>query len=180
MEDVRARAIPYIAQEENTMMKESREKRENSRKSLTRKRSPPPKTELKIKSTFNTKADRQVHAVRGTTWTSGVSASKPTEPNTSERIYTSLTTHPSVILKEHANSNIFTEPRPIRAQEDRLNKNKFCEFHKCIGHVTDNCWSLLNQIEALIQEGHLREYVRRRSRSPPQASKLQGIWCRCT
>src|ERR1044072_2243548 len=153
------------------MMKETREKRENSRKSPTRKRSPPPKTELRIKSTFNTEADRQLHAVRGNVWTRGASASRPTEQNTSEMMYTSLTTQPSVIMKEQANSNIFTEPRPIRAQGDRLNKNKFCEFHKSIGHVTDKCWSLLNQIEALIQGGHLREYARRRSRSPPQASK---------
>src|ERR1044072_126989 len=61
LEDVRTRAIPYIAQEENTMMKESREKRENGRKSPSRKKSPPPKAEFKIKSTIHTRPEKQVH-----------------------------------------------------------------------------------------------------------------------
>ena len=40
-----------------------------------------------------------------------------------------------------------------------------------MGHETDSCYALLDQIESLVQEGYLREYVRRRSRSPNQADK---------
>ena len=79
-------AIPYIAQEENTMMKESREKRENGRKSPTRKKSPPPKAEVKIKSTIHTRPEKQVHAVRSNILTRGAPASRPTERSVPESI----------------------------------------------------------------------------------------------
>src|ERR1044072_3895638 len=97
-------AIPYIAQEENTMMKESREKRENGRKSPTRKKSPPPKAEVKIKFTFHSRPEKEVHAVRSNIWTRGAPTGRPTERSIPERVYTLLIASPSMILKEKATS----------------------------------------------------------------------------
>ena len=38
---------------------------------------------------------------------------------------------------------------------------KYCKFHKDRGHDTAECFQLRDQIEDLIQEGYLQEYISR-------------------
>ena len=38
---------------------------------------------------------------------------------------------------------------------------KYCKFHKDRGHDTLECFQLRDQIEGLIQEGYLQEYISR-------------------
>src|ERR1044072_272107 len=78
---------------------------------------------------------------------------------------------PSLIWKENAGKGLFVVPRPLRALPDRLNNSKYYDFHQHVGHETDSCYALADQIEGLVQGGYFREYVRRRSRSPNQADK---------
>ncbi|KAL0323634.1 UNVERIFIED_CONTAM: hypothetical protein Sangu_1982700 [Sesamum angustifolium] len=41
----------------------------------------------------------------------------------------------------------------------RLKSDKYCCFHRDRGHTTEECHHLKNEIEKLIQRGHLRQYV---------------------
>ncbi|GMN48602.1 hypothetical protein TIFTF001_017771 [Ficus carica] len=53
------------------------------------------------------------------------------------------------------------DPPPLRADRARRNQKKYCNFHKDVGHNTKDCIQLRDQIELLIQDGHLREFVER-------------------
>ena len=57
--------------------------------------------------------------------------------------------------------NLLRNPGPMRAPAERRNMTKYCKFHKDKGHDTVECFQLRDQIEALIQERHLQEYIRR-------------------
>ncbi|KAL0431920.1 UNVERIFIED_CONTAM: hypothetical protein Sradi_0818000 [Sesamum radiatum] len=41
----------------------------------------------------------------------------------------------------------------------RLKSDKYCRFHRDRGHTTEECHHLKNEIEKLIQQGHLKEYI---------------------
>ncbi|GAV62359.1 hypothetical protein CFOL_v3_05883, partial [Cephalotus follicularis] len=47
---------------------------------------------------------------------------------------------------------------------------KYCRYHRDHGHDTEECRQLKNQIEDLIQKGHLRKYV---NRDTPQGRREQ-------
>ncbi|KAL0295352.1 UNVERIFIED_CONTAM: hypothetical protein Sangu_3200400 [Sesamum angustifolium] len=50
----------------------------------------------------------------------------------------------------------------------RLKSDKYCRFHRDRGHTTEECHHLKNEIEKLIQRGHLRQYVNREQSRQPQ------------
>ncbi|KAL0286879.1 UNVERIFIED_CONTAM: hypothetical protein Sradi_7137600 [Sesamum radiatum] len=50
-------------------------------------------------------------------------------------------------------------PRSWRDTPQRPKSDKFCRFHSDYGHTTEECRHLKNEIERLIQNGYLQEYV---------------------
>lgn len=58
----------------------------------------------------------------------------------------------------------------MRESEERMQSPKYCDFHRDRGHLTEECYQLKEEIERLVQEGHLREFVRceQGSRRRPQ------------
>ena len=57
--------------------------------------------------------------------------------------------------------NLLRNPVPMRVPVERRNMTKYCKFHKDRGHDTAEYFQLRDQIEALIQEGYLQEYISR-------------------
>ena len=57
--------------------------------------------------------------------------------------------------------NLLQNPGPIRAPVERRNMAKYGKFYKDRGHDTTECFQLCDQIEGLIQEGYLQEYISR-------------------
>jgi len=45
--------------------------------------------------------------------------------------------------------------------------SKHCQYHRTIGHTTEECHTLRNKIEELIRQGHLKKYIRQDR--PPQS-----------
>ena len=58
-------------------------------------------------------------------------------------------------------NNLLRNPGTMRAPLERRNMTKYCKFHKDRGHDMAECFQLRDQIEALIQEGYLQEYLSR-------------------
>ncbi|XP_014500381.1 uncharacterized protein LOC106761348 [Vigna radiata var. radiata] len=47
-------------------------------------------------------------------------------------------------------------PTPLGVYE-----SKYCRYHQNRGHTTEDCMTLKDKLESLVQEGHLRQFVRR-------------------
>lgn len=78
--------------------------------------------------------------------------------------YTPLAMSRKKILAEIAVADL-TEvgvkpPKAPSQQRKKVDKTKYCRFHKCHGHVTDDCIHLKDATELLIQRGRLKQFVK--------------------
>ena len=48
----------------------------------------------------------------------------------------------------------------MKRDRNKRNRNKYCRFHRDHGHDTDECFDLKQQIENLIRQGKLRNFLR--------------------
>ncbi|XP_031252039.1 uncharacterized protein LOC116109944 [Pistacia vera] len=48
----------------------------------------------------------------------------------------------------------------MKGVPSRRDRQKYCKFHKDIGHNNNNCRALKDAIENLIKKGHLKEFVK--------------------
>jgi hypothetical protein len=51
-------------------------------------------------------------------------------------------------------------PKAPSQERKGIDKSKYCRFHKCHRHTTDDCIHLKDTIELLIQRGRLKQYVK--------------------
>ncbi|GMN49737.1 hypothetical protein TIFTF001_018895 [Ficus carica] len=75
--------------------------------------------------------------------------------------YTPLVTTIEHVLNQVTGRGLLRDPPPLRKDRAQRNQNKYCNFHKDVGHDTKDCIQLRDQIELLIRDGHLREFVGR-------------------
>ncbi|GMN60403.1 hypothetical protein TIFTF001_029494 [Ficus carica] len=75
------------------------------------------------------------------------------------RQYTPLVTTAEHILNQISGRGILRDPPPLLTDRTRRNQNKYCNFHKDVSHVMKDCIQLRDQIELLVRDGHLREFV---------------------
>ncbi|KAL5543990.1 hypothetical protein UlMin_007774 [Ulmus minor] len=66
---------------------------------------------------------------------------------------------------------IFTIPPAIKTPVNRRDNTKYCRYHRDIGHITEECRVLKDEIERLIQRGQLRNYVRNGDQQPRQPAQ---------
>ncbi|XP_030936445.1 uncharacterized protein LOC115961642 [Quercus lobata] len=66
------------------------------------------------------------------------------------------------ILTEIRDEPSLKWPRPLHSAPGLRDKRKYCHFHKDHGHYTEDCRDLKEQIEELIRNGKLQQYVKRR------------------
>ncbi|KAL0444712.1 UNVERIFIED_CONTAM: hypothetical protein Slati_2193900 [Sesamum latifolium] len=89
-------------------------------------------------------------------------------------VYTSLTVPITQAFMAVKENELLTCPRSWRDTPQCPKSDKFCRFHNDYGHTTEECRHLKNEIERLIQNGYLQEYVCRekaRGMGPYQKEK---------
>lgn len=65
--------------------------------------------------------------------------------------------HRSRVMEEALNIDFMSAPRrTITPQKHQL---KHCHYHCNFGHTMEDCWSLKDKIEELVQASHLRRFV---------------------
>lgn len=72
--------------------------------------------------------------------------------------YTPLATSIEHIFEVRNNKGLFRKPSPLSQWKSRDNK-RYCEYHESSGHNTYECRQLNDEIEDLIKEGYLGEYI---------------------
>ena len=50
-------------------------------------------------------------------------------------------------------------PEKMKGDLNKRNKNKYCHFHRDHGHDTNECFDLKQQIENLIRQGKVRNFL---------------------
>ena len=64
-------------------------------------------------------------------------------------------------------------PEKMKGDPNKCNRNKYCCFHKDHGHDTDECFDLKQQIENLIRQGKLRNFLRRDHKDEKLKGKIE-------
>ncbi|XP_062112954.1 uncharacterized protein LOC133824104 [Humulus lupulus] len=75
-------------------------------------------------------------------------------------VYTELTDTRENIFVVNKNQVPLRRPDGMRHQRTNRNSNKFDRFHRDVGHTTEECRQLNDEIEGLILRGYLGQYVR--------------------
>ncbi|XP_014501625.1 uncharacterized protein LOC106762304 [Vigna radiata var. radiata] len=76
------------------------------------------------------------------------------------------------VLEEALRTNLLSvarSPTPRGADESKL-----CRYHQNMGHSTEDCVTLKDKLESLMQAGHLREFVQRVNSRPRRGQGGQG------
>ena len=69
--------------------------------------------------------------------------------------YTDLVSSQQDVFMATEQTRVFNRLDPLRGDRSKRNQNKYCWFHKCIGHTTDECITLKDEIEELIRRRYL-------------------------
>ncbi|KAL8483639.1 hypothetical protein ACS0TY_026358 [Phlomoides rotata] len=75
-------------------------------------------------------------------------------------MYTHLKLQPVEVLQ------IAIDHPEMRLSYSRFESDKFCHFHNEYGHDTDNYFHLRDEIERIIQAGHMNEFIYQDRQSP--------------
>ena len=70
-------------------------------------------------------------------------------------------------------TGIFKRLDSLRGDRSKRNQNKYCQFHKDIGHTTEECITLKDEIEKIIRLGYLQDYINDR-RTRPQNDRPEA------
>ncbi|XP_030923352.1 uncharacterized protein LOC115950267 [Quercus lobata] len=78
------------------------------------------------------------------------------------------------ILTEIRDEPSLKWPRPLHSVPSLCDKRKYCRFYKDHGHYTEDCRDLKEQIEELIYNGKLQQYVKKGDSDRYRQKSQQG------
>ena len=80
-------------------------------------------------------------------------------PSTQSQQYTPLNTPLEQVLMQIKDDPSLKLPEKMKGEPNKCNRNKYYRFHRDHGHDTDECYDLKQQIENLIRQGKLRNFL---------------------
>ena len=98
-----------------------------------------------------------------------------------EEVFIPLTKTPEYILQTLNGTNMIRQLPPPRRMPQGANQNKWCDFHRIIGHNTNKCHTLKREIEKLVTVGHLEQFLRvgyQSMRRRMILARPMGMWAR--
>ncbi|XP_071909560.1 uncharacterized protein [Coffea arabica] len=81
--------------------------------------------------------------------------------STSDAELTPLNSSRSHVLAVMRQNHLGRTPPEIPGRRDRRNSSLYCAYHRDVGHETEDCNDLKRDIENLIRQGHLKQFVRK-------------------
>ena len=88
--------------------------------------------------------------------------------------YTDLVSSREDVFMAAKQTGLFKRPDLLRRDRSKKNQNKYYRYHKDVGHTTEECITLKDDIEKLIRRGYLQDYVSaRRARPQNEAPKAE-------
>ncbi|XP_071920755.1 uncharacterized protein [Coffea arabica] len=81
--------------------------------------------------------------------------------STSDAELTPLNSSRSHVLAVMRQNHLGRTPPEIPGRRDRRNSNLYCAYHRDVGHETEDCNDLKREIENLIRQEHLKQFVRK-------------------
>ena len=87
--------------------------------------------------------------------------------------FTPLTDTPESIFL--ATKDVVVYPKPSLLRRSATDNGKFCQFHNQPGHETNQCRHLRKEIEELLKQNELQQYVKRDGINYSSSSKVQLV-----
>ncbi|XP_065622630.1 uncharacterized protein LOC136064614 [Quercus suber] len=84
---------------------------------------------------------------------------KKVGPSARNQQYTPLNVPLEQILMQIKDEPSLKWPEKMKEDPNKRNRNKYCRFHRDHGHDTDECFDLKQQVENLIRQGKLRNFL---------------------
>nr|XP_027067492.1 uncharacterized protein LOC113693114 [Coffea arabica] len=81
--------------------------------------------------------------------------------STSDAELTPLNSSRSHVLAVMRQNHLGRTPPEIPGRRDKRNSNLYCAYHRDVGHETEDCNDLKREIENLIRQGYLKQFVRK-------------------
>ncbi|XP_024026717.1 uncharacterized protein LOC112093116 [Morus notabilis] len=89
--------------------------------------------------------------------------------------YHELTVGVEKVFNQVGRGNLLRRLEPMKSDPSRRNQKKFCRFHGDVGHHTNDCADLKDEIERVIREGRLQEFrAERRPRNDSHGGQNDG------
>ncbi|KAM6554521.1 hypothetical protein CsatB_015283 [Cannabis sativa] len=90
-------------------------------------------------------------------------------------IYSELVETQETIYVANEHRVAFRIPEPLKGSRAKRDPSKYCQYHKDIGHTTNECRNLRDEIETLIRNGPLAHYARNRQYNQQGANAQQLV-----
>lgn len=72
-----------------------------------------------------------------------------------------LNTNLASIYRETKDTNMIRDSEMPKRVPRNVHMNKWCEYHRAVGHDTNDCYTLKRELERLIKAGYLGRFVKR-------------------
>ena len=63
------------------------------------------------------------------------------------------------VLENVKNESFFKWPNKMMGNPEKRNRNLYCQYHRDHGHTTEDCRSLWDHLDQLVQEGKLKQLL---------------------
>ncbi|XP_065636727.1 uncharacterized protein LOC136070561 [Quercus suber] len=94
-------------------------------------------------------------------------------PSARNQQYTPLSVPLEQVLMQIKDEPSLKWPEKMKGDPNKRNRNKYCRFHRDHGHDKDECFDLKQQIENLIRQGKLKNFLGRDHRDEKMKAKVE-------